>query len=235
MKRLYCLFLCAILLCLCACGEPQVAQENTPAPAADTAAPIAATPSPVGADSIRPPTPAPSAVPEPTTLPIEDPRDFLIRYWVACEPGADWGEEDRVYDEALGDYVSNFVLSPYETITRYAFYPDGQFLHAIPQSERSYPIYEYGAWQLTEDYNFVVLDFLQRYVCGEDDMYTQDTIALRKKHSHLDWQRIRLLCHQFLRIHKPGQNRNKWRSLFPCKLRLGFYERFQLCQYRGNV
>jgi len=166
------------LLCLCACGEPQVAQKNMPAPAADTATPIAAAITP---PAINSPTPAPTAVPEPTTLPIEDPRDFLVGYWADVDSGnINQYAYAEYYDEELDDYEEYYILSPYESYTRYAFYPDGQFLRAIPQSERGYPIYEYGTWQFSENYDVVTLYISERYVCGADKIYLQSKVKLQE-------------------------------------------------------
>lgn len=112
--------------------------------------------------------PLPSIAPAPIALPIDDPRDFLIGYWSA-EEGA--YIEAYTYDAELDEYVLNFTLSPYEVKTRYAFYPDGQFLRATPQSEGDYPIYEYGTWRLLESNEIVELTVLQCYTSNEDNMY----------------------------------------------------------------
>ncbi|MCL2672676.1 MAG: leucine-rich repeat domain-containing protein [Clostridiales bacterium] len=165
MKRLHCLLLCILLLCACAPVDPILTQQPTPTSAA----------------AIPVPVPRPTNSPEPTTLPIDDPRDFLVGYWADVA-------RDKIYqfaysydyDEELDDYISDFFLSPYEYFTRYAFYPDGQFLRAIPHGSYVYPTYEYGSWQLSENHDSVILDISERYVCGEDETCKQTQIIMQE-------------------------------------------------------
>jgi len=155
---------CFILLCLCACGGSSITQENTPAPTVAPTAHITAAPATNS--------PAPTEEPQPKMLPIDDPRDFLVGYWVddkifECDYTWEFADEDS------GDVIYSFGLSPYEDCIRYAFYPDGQFLRATPQSEGGYPIWDYGRWWLSEIFDFIHLNISQRYVCGEDGTYIQ--------------------------------------------------------------
>ncbi|MCL2696076.1 MAG: hypothetical protein FWE69_07100 [Clostridiales bacterium] len=169
MKRLQYLFICLFMLGVCfillgvfVCDKPDVIPENTPAPAAEPI--VLATAAAVTSS------PAPTEIPQPQILPIDDPRDFLVGYWADDTPYEN--PYTYEYDEE-GDPIYSFVLSPYENSIRYAFYPDGQFLRATPQSEGGYPIWEYGTWQLSDTHDFVSLLILQCYECGEDGIYIQ--------------------------------------------------------------
>lgn len=169
MRRCYCLFLGILMLCMAACGAPNDKHEHTPAITGVLPVTVEM------AETTSSPTPPVSA--EPRFLPIDNPEDFLVGYW-ANEAQDKTFEYD--YIEESDAFPSSFHLSPYEGDVRYAFYPDMQFLRAIPQGALGYPVYEHGTWQLSENFDLLQLNISQRHVPNKDATYVAEDIDFQE-------------------------------------------------------